>query len=173
MHFNIYFWNAVGKGTIKKSSSFDYYTRVVSNRLITSNFRFRSFCVELNLGVGRSWCIWSAMAVHKPPRPWNSFEERMGFGLGKESSSSRWIHECRVEPTQRGYPIGPWRLIGPDFQRFRNRLGSDKIAWDIGPGEDWYSEQRSVAILIYLPSRSAAPPTCLETRTKESATVKF
>jgi hypothetical protein len=29
---------------------------------------------------------------------WNSFEERMGFSLGEESSSSRWIHECRVEP---------------------------------------------------------------------------
>ena len=28
----------------------------------------------------------------------HSFEERMGFSLGEESSGSRWIHECRVEP---------------------------------------------------------------------------
>ena len=26
-------------------------------------------------------------------RPWNSFEERMGFCLGKERSSSRCVHE--------------------------------------------------------------------------------
>lgn len=43
--------------------------------------------------------LWEELSfLHKPLRPWNSFEERMGFGLGKESSSSRWIHECRVEP---------------------------------------------------------------------------
>ena len=43
--------------------------------------------------------LWEELSfLHKPLRPWNSFEERMGFSLGEESSSSRWIHECRVEP---------------------------------------------------------------------------
>ena len=43
--------------------------------------------------------LWEELSfLHKPLRPWNSFEERMGFGLGKERSSSRYVHECRVEP---------------------------------------------------------------------------
>ena len=43
--------------------------------------------------------LWEELSfLHKPLRPWNSFEERMGFGLGKERSSSRSVHECRVEP---------------------------------------------------------------------------
>ena len=38
--------------------------------------------------------LWGELSfLHKPPRPWNSFEERMGFGLGKERSSSRYVHE--------------------------------------------------------------------------------
>ena len=38
--------------------------------------------------------LWEELSfLHKPPRPWNSFEERMGFGLGKERSSSRCVHE--------------------------------------------------------------------------------
>ena len=37
----------------------------------------------------------------------------------------------------------------------------------LGEG-DSYSEQCSVAVAISLPSRLVAPPTCLETRTKDS-----
>ena len=41
--------------------------------------------------------------LHKLSKPWNSFQERIVFGLGKESISSRWIHECGVEPWKSGW----------------------------------------------------------------------
>ena len=36
--------------------------------------------------------------------------------------------------TWRGCPVKLWRITGPDFQRYGNKLGSDNLAWDIGPG---------------------------------------
>ena len=105
----------------------------------------RSLCGELSLGVGRSGCVRSAMTA-------------LFVRLGS------WVHFLR---SLRQEPFG-WD------RRPRVKLSLLVAAPGVlapsptGTREDSYSEQRSVAVLISLPSRSAAPPTRLETRTKES-----
>ena len=43
--------------------------------------------------------LWEELSfLHKPPRPWNPLAGRMGFGFGKERSSSCCVHECPAGP---------------------------------------------------------------------------
>ena len=58
---------------------------------------------------------------------WSFFSEifRVKFFAGR-------INQVAVR-TWRGYLISQWRLTGPNFHRFGNKLGSNVIAWDIGP----------------------------------------
>ena len=43
--------------------------------------------------------LWEELSfLHKPPRPWNPLEGRMGFGSGEECRSSLGIHERPAGP---------------------------------------------------------------------------
>ena len=66
--------------------------------------------------------LWEELSfLHKLPRPWNSFEERMGFGLAKStavlavSMSARWDLENQSEGhgvSHQSVPISAAGLLG-------------------------------------------------------------
>ncbi|OBQ36816.1 MAG: hypothetical protein AN484_25455 [Aphanizomenon flos-aquae WA102] len=63
--------------------------------------------------------LWEELSfLHKLPRPWNSFEERMGFGLAKStavlavSMSARWDLENQSEGYSDSRPSVPISAAG-------------------------------------------------------------